>query len=299
MRSHPVVWILRACWLSLPFTLGDALGAALGERSGAVELVGGVLAWAIWAAVLVASLIAHPRALTVLRVLTPTAPAAAIAASTLWAPDDPSTAATTLAMVGLATALVATAAAWSGATADEYVDGASYGDERRFALRVPMAFMIGPIPVFWLTLVGGCVVGPLLLADRQWVAGAIVSLVGVGVAPMAIKAFDGLSRRWLVFVPAGITAIDHLALVDPVLLPARSISAIGPALTGTSAVDLTQQALGLVVEVSFTSPVEIVARTSKSEGELTLVPALLFSPSRPGAVIAEARRRNLAVAHAP
>lgn len=293
MRTHPVVWALRVGWLILPFTLGDAISAALDGRSTPVVVVVGTLSWVVWAAVLVASLVAHPMALTVIRVGTPVAPIAAMAALTVWSPNTATLGGSTLGFVGLGAALAATAAALSGATADEFVDGASYGAERRFALRVPSAFLLGPIPIFWLVLVGGCLGGPIALAARQWVVGVVLTLVGLMVAAPAIKAFHALSRRWLVFVPAGATLIDHLGLVDPVLFPAARISNLGPALDGTDATDLTQNALGLVIEIAFDVPVEITARTAKTEGELRLVRAVLVSPTRPGAVVTEAAQRSL------
>ena len=293
MRAHPVVWALRVCWLSLPFTTGDVVGHSLDGRSTAVTVVVATLAWAGWATVLIATIVAHPVALTVLRILTPVAPVATVAALTVWAPDDLPTSGTVLGGIGLVAALVATAAALSGVVADEYVDAASYGAERRFALRVPTTFLLGPVPVFWLTLVGGCLLGPVLLAAQQWIGGAVLTVIGLAIAVPAVKAFHGLSRRWLVFVPAGVTLIDHIGLVDPVLFPARQISAFGPAVEATTATDLTQQALGLVLEISFDTPVEVTARTSKAEGELQLLKAVLISPTRPGAVVAEADRRGL------
>jgi len=51
-----------------------------------------------------------------------------------------------------------------------------------------------------------------------------------------------------------------------------------------------------VLEISFDSPVEVTARTSKVEGELQLLKAVLISPTRPGAVVAEADRRGLRTA---
>ena len=138
-----------------------------------------------------------------------------------------------------------------------------------------------------------CELPAVLLAAQQWIGGVVLTVIGAAIAVPAVKAFHGLSRRWLVFVPAGVTLIDHIGLVDPVLFPARQISAFGPAVEATTATDLTQQALGLVLEISFDSPVEVMARTSKVEGELQLLKAVLISPTRPGAVVAEADRRGL------
>ena len=92
--------------------------------------------------------------------------------------------------------------------------------------------------------------------------------------------------------------VDELVeLLDPTIvasyLGGLSVQALGPAVEATTATDLTQQALGLVLEISFDSPVEVTARTSKAEGELQLLKAVLISPTRPGAVVAEADRRGL------
>lgn len=298
MRASPAVWILRASWLLLPFTAGDAISRALDGRSTAVTITASVISWLVWAVVMVATLVPHPTTLTVIRVLAPASTVVAIGALTWWAPSDVSGEHLALGIAGVALALVATALAESAMVADEYVNAASYGDERRFALRVPTSFAIGPVPVFWALLVGGCLGGPLLLAARSWILGLVATAIGVAVAVPAIKSFHGLSRRWLVFVPAGVTLVDHLGLVDPVLFPKPRIASLGPALEGTGATDLTQDALGLVIEIALDAPIEITARTSSDAGELQLVRGILVSPGRPGAVVAEAERRSISVATA-
>ena len=269
------------------------MSASLDGRSTAVAVVAAVVAWTIWGLVLVASFVDHPVTLTAVRVATPVGPVAAVAVTTVWAAPDAAASTTALGIAGVVLSLVATACAWSGPLSDEYVDGASYGDERRFALRVPATFLLGPVPVFWLALVGGATAGPLLLAARAWIPGVAVTLLGAVVAVPAVRAFHGLSKRWLVFVPAGITLVDHLVLVDPVLFPARRIAGVGPAPVTTTATDLSQGAWGLVLEIAFDAPVEVAARTSRSDGELQLLDAVLVSPAGPGAVVVEATRRGL------
>ncbi len=306
MRAHPVVWFLRALWLSLPLTVGDSIARAVDGRSTAVSLVAVVGAWALWGAVLAATLVPHPVSLTILRWLAPTAPAAALALTFVDAPGQNGAAAGAhaLGLAGLATAIAATAAAWSAPVADEFVDGASYGDERRFALRTPPAFLVGPLPVFWALVVGGLSVGPLLLAAGAWLPGAMTTLVGASLAIPAARGAHALARRWLVFVPAGVTLVDHLGLIDPVLFPRGRVAALRPALAErvnadpAEATDLTQDALGLALELTFDGPVEIVARTGASAGETRLTRAVLVAPLRPGAVVEEATRRGLVTGHA-
>ena len=57
-----VPWVLRAAWVLVPFTVGPGLGEALADRTGAVDTVATVMAWAGWTAVLVALLVPRGRA---------------------------------------------------------------------------------------------------------------------------------------------------------------------------------------------------------------------------------------------
>ena len=73
-------WAVRLSWASLPFMVGIPFGAALGEHSRPVSLVGVVLAWGIWGTGLLATLVAHPLGCTALRVFSP-----GVLAAALWA----------------------------------------------------------------------------------------------------------------------------------------------------------------------------------------------------------------------
>lgn len=295
VRVHPAVWVLRVAWLVLPITAGDVIARSLVARSTAVVTVAGISVWLIWAVVLAASLVPLPVTLTLVRVLAPIAPVATAVAAfvTPTSTVDQSVASVASTTLGLVAAIVAVAAASSAPTADEFVDGASYGDERRFALRAPGAFLLGPIPVFWALSVGALLLGAGLLAARSWILGSVAVVLGAITTRRSAAAFHGLSRRWLVFVPAGVTLVDHLSLADPVLLPRRQIAQIGPAPAGSSAPDLTQSALGLALEIDLDSPIEITRRLAATDSEIQLTAALLVTPGRPGAVLREAARRGL------
>jgi hypothetical protein len=105
-----------------------------------------------------------------------------------------------------------------------------------------------------------------------------------------------LSRRWLVFVPAGVVLHDPLSLEDPVLFQRKVIERLGPAPAGTDALDLTQGAAGLALELVLTEKVPMVRiRPGRRRGDAGASALLMFTPSRPGAVLAEARRRRLPV----
>jgi hypothetical protein len=100
----------------------------------------------------------------------------------------------------------------------------------------------------------------------------------------------------VVFVPAGLVLHDHQALVDPALFPRASIRHLGPAPADPSeAYDLTQGALGLALELELVEPLEIAPRRPDRSLELERVAAVLFTPTRPGALLQEAARRRIAV----
>jgi hypothetical protein len=282
-------WPARVTWLALPVLMGPALGDALDDASRPVQVVASTGLWLGWAAVLVATLVPTTVSLTGLRVAAPAAVVAALAAVVA----DGGSAAT---VAGLAGALVAALAAFWPGTGEAFVAGSSYGDERRMPLRVPGPLLAGPLALVWAATAAGVAAGPLLLAARQWIAGAAVLAVGFPVAAVAIRSLHTLARRWLVFVPNGLVVHDPLALAEPVLLRRADVRSFGPAPADTAALDLTRGALGLALEVTLAPPVSVVlaGRGRRGASEATTAAALLVAPTRPGAVLAEARRRRLA-----
>ncbi len=283
------VWTTRVGWIALPLVAGPSFADALAARSRPVQLVGSVGMWLLWAVVLVAVLVPRTVSLTVVRIATP----AAVAAS-LWAATRGDANAGDA--VAVAVAAVALVASLHPLTGDAFVNGSSYGDERRMPLRVPGALLLGPIAVAEIATVTGVVAGPLLLAARMWVAGALALAIGVPVAAITARALHGLARRWIVFVPAGVVVHDSSGLVDPILLPRRMVRRFGPAPAGTDALDLTQRSLGLALEIEANEPVDLLlTRPGRRAAEAMAVSKLLVSPTRPGAALAEAARRRLPV----
>ena len=90
-----------------------------------------VILWGMWGAVVLASLAPRPLGLTLLRI---TAPLAVVLALVAAPATDPVRA-------GLALANTAVAAwlAFTPSVGYRFVNGAAYGDERRYPLRVPPA----------------------------------------------------------------------------------------------------------------------------------------------------------------
>lgn len=286
--SRFLPWLVRGLWAALPFTAGPALAAALDGASGPVRFVASAGLWLGWAVGMVATFVPHPISLTALRVVAPAAVVAAVAAAVAGHASP------------LALAWAAVACAWSFApfVGTVCVNGPAYPDERRYLLRPPGPLLNGPLPLAWAVTVAGIGAGPLLLAARRWVLGGLVLAVGWPLAALLLKSMHNLSRRWAVFVPAGLVLHDPMVLFDPVLFRRQDVTALrlrpGRG-RGPSSVDVSQRAPGLGLEMELDPPSTLtLLKPGRREGEPVDASRLHFAPTRPGAVMAEAHRRRIA-----
>ena len=264
----------------MPLTVGPAMANGLESASTPVQVVAAAMAWAAWGVVLVAVLVPRTVSLTALRIGAPAAFAASVWVSARSGLDVAQIAAMTW------SAALAAAVLFVPAIADAFVDGSSYGPERRMCLRVPGLLLLGPVELAWAGTVAALVTGPLLLAAKAWVASALALPIGIVVAWFGVRSLHRLSRRWFVFVPAGVVLHDHVILGEALLFPKRIVHSLAPASSDTTATDVTGRALGLVLELQLTEPNKV--RSVDTD-------RLLFSPARPGALLREARDRGLPV----
>jgi hypothetical protein len=285
----PAVWVARALWLVLPLAVGPVLGAALDPRSGPVQALGTGVAWGAWVVVLVALLVPRASSLTVVRIGTPAALVAAGWAAGPGSPDD-ELARGIVAVVAAALALAATVAPSVG---DAFVDGSSYGSERRFALRTPVPLAVLAAAT-WVAVAAAAVAGPFLLAARQWVAGGVLTLAGAAVVWFGVRSLHGLARRWLVLVPSGVVVHDPVSRPESVMAPRPLIVRLGPAPAGSDGLDLTLGAAGLALELETSEELPVTVRDGR---RLDTRPAsrVLVAVARPAAVLAEAEARRLPV----
>lgn len=287
--GEPGPWATRVAWVLLPLVLAPVVGPALAGAPALVPRVATVLAWLVWGGALLAVLVPHPLSLTVLRVAAPGAPVLAGWAA-LAGPDDASVPGAALALV---VAAVAAVAAFSPLTGDAFVDGSSYGDERRLALRCPVP-LAALATLTWMAVAAGTITGPLLLAAHRWIAGAVALVLGVGVAVAGGRALHGLARRWVVFVPAGIVIHDPVNRPEAVMVVRRSVRHLGPAVAGRDALELTPGTSGLALELETAEVVRVTMRVGRTL-ETAEARLLRFTPTRPGAVLAEAATRRFPV----
>ena len=291
MPARLFPWVLRALWAILPFTTGAALGQALHPEAAPLRASLATGAWAVWLIVLVATLVPHPLGLTGFRCVAPGAAVAAVAAAASGRPDA------LIAVLGVVSATAVAVVALLPVTGIWFVNGPAYPNERRFPLAVPGPLLLGPLELAWALVVGAPPATIALLATRHWVTGGLGVIVSVAAGWFLGRALHGLSRRWAVFVPAGLVLHDPASLVDPVLFRRQGIEALGPAPAGSDSLDLTQRAMGLALELRLIEKVPMTRVTpGHGRGESGSSARLMFTPTRPGAVLSEAALRHIPIA---
>lgn len=282
------MWVWRVTWALLPVTLGELLADSF-DSSGIGRTLAVAILWAAWAVGLACTLTPDPRALTTGRLLAPLPVVAGAIAASLSEP-------TAWGWAGLVLAAVVPVVAMSAPVGEWAIDGASYGDEHRSPLRCPAVLLFGPLEVTWLigvAPIGGAVV---LLAGERWVPAAALAVLGVATATLAWRSLHRLASRALVFVPTGITLVDALALFEPIPLPRRAITRLGPAPADSAALDLTAGATGLILEVALDEELSVVPAVRRgATTEAVATRAVLVAPTRPGRFLEIAEDRRIAV----
>ena len=280
-------WPVRVVWLVLAFALSPVVGAALDAHSTPVQVLVATIAWVSWTGGVVAVLVPRTMGLTTIRIIAPAGLGLA-----MWAAVSADE--MVLGALGVVVAAVATVVSLSPTTGDLFVNGSAYGAERRFALRPPAAVLIGPVQLVWTLVVAGALTGPLLVATERWLAGGLATALGAVVVVFGCRSLHQLTRRWLVMVPAGIVIHDPAALTSQ-LFRRGTIASIGPAPADSGALDLTAGALGLALEVQLAETATLELRTRGAKPRVVHADAVMFTPTRPGAVLREATERSLPV----
>ena len=282
--------IMRVIWISLPLLCGPSLADSFNDFKLLLRTTVSISLWTFWVLILLSTLIATPISLAIIRIGAPAA-----AALSLWSALE--TSGSVSGIIGLAASAITACVALSAPLGDKFSDGASYGDERRFLLRAPGPVLLLLGPLAWLTSVAGLTVGPILLLNKNFLFGSLISLCGFPLAALASNAIYQLGKRWLVLVPAGILLHDHLSVGDPTLIPRNQLANFSPAKVETNALDLSQNSFGLSLEIQCLTPLSMMLRTGtrKTTNETSIVESFLINPVRPNVLLAEAQKRGLRV----
>lgn len=286
ISTRGIQWLLRIGWVVLPFTVGTTLADALHDWSAPIRTTASAELWVAWALGMAAVVVPGTAALVLLRVTALGAPFVGLAAVVDQSASP----------FGASLCVAVALLAFTPQVGEAAINAGSYGDEKRFMLRPPGALYLGPLPLAWLVLVAGLTAGPLLLADRQWVAGAVAIALGAPAAAVLLRSFHALCQRWIVLVPAGMVLKDHHAVADPVLFRRSDIELLHPAPTDTDAIDLTNHAPGLVLELRLRDKVPMVrVMPGRQPGRPGKAARVLFTPTRPGALLAAAATHRVCV----
>ena len=289
MRLEDVLHMMLRISLScLPF-IGSGVGGLLDDRSAAVQMTGTTLAWAVWGTVVIASFISHPITLTVLRIGTPV-----VASFMIFGVFNQGTSGGKIicAAVSIAVLLLS----FSAEIGSIYVQASAYGDEKRFALRPPVV-LIAPILLSALIADLSIISLPLLVAAKDWPV-AVVSLTGLYISVRYfLPRIHLLSRRWLVFVPAGVVLHDEIVLSINLMIRQQELAQIQLARDNSAAADLSALTWGVPLEFSFNKPLD-VSLTSIGAKHLNTVSAIhaqsiLVATSRPGAVLSAYKTKTI------
>ncbi len=298
VRRPKEIWALAVLWLALPLTLGPAFSEVLDGWAGARGRLGEVLAWAAWLTGLVAVLRPHPVSLTIVR--TGAALAFGVAGASAATADVGEAA---LALAGTA---VLVGVAIQPRYGELCIDARSYGDERRFGLRMPPLFAAGPVPLAVGLVGAGVATGPLLLADHQWVLGAVLTAVGLVLAALAARSLHSLSDRFVVLVPNGLVIHDPMTMGEPVLFlralvarpvagsrPRRGAGARGRPHRGARP---PRRRVGRIADArAARAGADRAPRPGLGGGRIVETDCVLFAPSRPGHLLGVAADRRLPV----
>ena len=168
------LWLLRGLWLVMPFAAGPVFGAALEDSARSFRTGVSIGLWVCWALLLIALMVPRVETLTALRIVAPAALVvlviAALSAEDLGAVQ---------AVAGGVVTATAVTLALRATIGDQFVDGSSYGAERRFLLRTPGPLIVGPIFLVWAIVVVAAVGGLLLLLAKRWILGVPAIVVGL------------------------------------------------------------------------------------------------------------------------
>lgn len=283
------LWLLRLVWLLQPLAFVPMLSDASQDLGSSGRLVASALAWAAWAAVLLATLVPSTVSLTAGRLAAPlTIVAVAVCAF------GPMVAGWKIA-VAFAAAVIAVAVWLSGDVGAALAQGSAYGAEERFPLKPPVPYLV-PMAVFWLLLTALTTAGTVLLANESWIIGVVLVAADAALAWFVGPRFHQLARRWLVVVPVGVVVHDPMLLVENALFRHADLAAIRLAPAGTEAADLTGGTAGVAIEIVLRE-MDTIIKTDrdKAQGSAIHVRSLLVSPTRPGKALRAAAARNLPV----
>jgi hypothetical protein len=279
LTAVSALWPARLMWVATAVAAMWSIGGAVDARSSALRWTVAAGGWGVWGLGIVTLVVPSALGLTLVRMLS--ALTCAVSAVS-WVGGAPSGAG----IVFVLGALLFATVVFSAAFGQQCVQASAYGDEHRFLLRPPAAFLV-PVVVSGVIWSAALITAPLLLASRQWVAGAVLAALAILATWLVVPRFHVLTRRWLVLVPAGIVVHDHVVLAETLMVSRRDVAAVQLALAGTEAADLTGPAAGHAIEVALKAMTTATLAPTRAapRGRALHLQSFLVAPTRPGAFL--------------
>jgi hypothetical protein len=218
--------------------------------------------WLLWTGVGASLLVPSPMSLTIVRIVVPLSVVISIVAS------QP---------IAVFCSVVTLIVCASPVFVDAMVQGGAYGDEKRFALRTPLPYVV-PAVIAWAIYTTSLVGGSLLLAAQQYAIGAILIALGLFLSRTIPKRLHRLARRWLVLVPVGVVVHDHLVLHETIMSPSAKIMSVVRTAEVGEAADLTGGTIGDRITITLTEADKVVmsAITAKTLGTTEALHVKMF-----------------------
>ncbi len=288
------VWLARISWLALAVVPGalsvpGASGDAMFSADNVAHLAAVALLWLAWAAVAFGLIVLHPLSLAAIRWLSPM-----VAAHVWWMAlfaDNASGLVRLVAALLVAVTLLVSLRAEFGA---RHVQAAAYGHERRHLLRPPVAVIL-PSALVWFVAVA---LAAVVLHTERPAAAVPAAVASIVVAGFGWRRVSVLTRRWLVYVPAGIAVHDPLMLRDTFMVRRHDVRAVGVAADSSSpdessgeSFDITGTTWGQPVQITLAHLHDVSLSAFGARMTRTLdrvhVRALRIAPTRSRAALSE------------
>ena len=282
LTQNQLAWLARTLWLITAIIPNDLVDS-LPQHSAALRFTLTAELWMLWVIVTIALWVYHPLSLTIARSLAPV-----ITVHLFVGIGDADTVA--MAIASATCALLTCLIIFNADYGAIHVQAGAYGDEQRFLLRIPAPLML-PVGIAYLLLVVTATFTPLWFANGQWIPGGMGLVVGAVLLWKVAPRIYQLSRRWLVFVPAGVVVHDSTLLSDVLMLRRHDVVSIALAPAATQAIDFTGLTWGVPLEVQLREMIDVrltplAARLLRTTDALH-VKSFLVAPTRPGHVLAQ------------
>ena len=267
MSQHPllrperiVVSVVLLAWVIL--ALSSPWQTIADDASRSVCWVLLTWGWLLWTSVGVSLLVPSPMSLTIVRIVVPLSVVVSVVAG------QP---------LPVFCSVVALIVCASAVFVDVMVQGGAYGDEKRFALRTPLPYVV-PAVIAWLLNTASLISGSLLLASRQYIFGAVLVAIGILLSRTIPQRLHRLARRWLVLVPVGIVVHDHLVLHETIMAPSRKIQSVARTSDVGEAADLTGGVFGDRITIALTEADKVILSkiTAKAFGTTEALHVKMF-----------------------